>query len=51
MRAGVNASCVALPNVAHGLTILAFLQQRFPNMAASVWQERMRAGMLVEENG
>ena len=51
MRAGVNASCVALPNVAHGLTILAFLQQRFPNMAASVWQERMRAGMLVDENG
>ena len=51
MRAGVNASCVALPNVAHGLTILAFLQQRFPNMAASVWQERMRAGLLVDENG
>ena len=51
MRAGVNASCVALPNVAHGLTILAFLQQRFPNMAVSVWQERMRAGLLVDENG
>ena len=51
MRAGVNASCVALPNVAHGLSILAFLQQRFPNMAASVWQERMRAGLLVDENG
>ena len=51
MRAGVNASCVALPNVAHGLTILAFLQQRFPNMAASVWQERMHAGLLVDENG
>ena len=51
MKEGVNASCVALPNVAHSLTILAFLQQRFPNMAASVWQERMRAGLLVDENG
>ena len=51
MCAGVNASCVALPNVANGLSILAFLQQRFPNIAASVWQERMRAGLLVDENG
>ena len=51
MRDGVNASCVALPNVGNGQTVLAFLRQRFPNVAAEVWLARMQAGEVVDERG
>ncbi|UOO90674.1 pseudouridine synthase [Vitreoscilla massiliensis] len=51
MRDGVNASCVALPNLDQGGTVLAFLQQRFPNVATEVWLARMGAGEVVDEHG
>ncbi len=49
-RNGVAASCVVLPQ-GPWPTILDFLAQRFPNMASSVWQERMDAGLLVDDHG
>ncbi|MBC8057288.1 MAG: pseudouridine synthase [Rhizobiales bacterium] len=49
-RNGVGPSCVALP-AGPWPTIAAFLAQRFPTIAASVWAERIAGGEVVDEHG
>ena len=49
-RNGVSASFVALPAVCSG-TLLAFLSQRFPAIAAATWVARMERGEVLDERG
>ena len=49
-RNGVSASFVALPAVCSG-TLLAFLSQRFPAIAAATWVARMERGDVLDERG
>ncbi|MFN7862923.1 MAG: pseudouridine synthase [Curvibacter sp.] len=50
MRAGVSASCVALP---HGPwpKVLDFLAERLPALSAAQWEQRMSAGGVIDEAG
>ena len=50
MRAGVGPSCVSLP-AGPWATMLDFLVQRFPGIAAEVWQQRLLLGDVVDEQG
>ena len=50
MRNGVSPSCVALPHQGGG-SILDFLLQRLPGVAAEEWLQRMAAGDVVDERG
>ena len=50
MRDGVGPSCVSLP-AGPWATMLDFLVQRFPGVAAEVWQQRLRQGDVVDEQG
>ena len=49
-RAGVGASCVALPE-GPWASVLEFLAHRFPRQARSLWASRMRSGEVVDEHG
>jgi tRNA pseudouridine32 synthase/23S rRNA pseudouridine746 synthase len=50
MRAGVSASCVALP---HGpwRQLVDFLAERLPRVARADWLQRMAAGRVLDEGG
>ena len=48
MRDGVGPSCVSLP-AGPWATMLDFLVQRFPGVAAEVWQQRLLQGDVVDE--
>ena len=50
MRDGVGPSCVSLP-AGPWATMLDFLVQRFPGVAAEVWQQRLLQGDVVDELG
>ena len=52
-RDGVGPSCVSLPpDLARAWqTITDFLVHRFPAIAGHVWQERMAAGLVLDEFG
>ena len=50
MRDGVGPSCVSLP-AGPWATMLDFLVQRFPGIAAEVWQQRLLLGDVVDEQG
>ena len=50
MRDGVGPSCVSLP-AGPWATMLDFLVQRFPGVAAEVWQQRLLQGAVVDEQG
>ena len=50
MRDGVGPSCVSLP-AGPWPTMLDFLVQRFPGVAAEVWQQRLRQGDVVDAQG
>ena len=50
MRDGVGPSCVSLP-AGPWATMLDFLVQRFPGVAAEVWQQRLLQGDVVDEQG
>ncbi len=50
MRDGVGPSCVSLP-AGPWPTMLDFLVQRFPGIAAEVWQQRLLQGDVVDEHG
>ncbi|MEY3145025.1 MAG: hypothetical protein RL342_696, partial [Pseudomonadota bacterium] len=50
MRNGVGPSCVSLP-AGPWATMLDFLVQRFPGIAAEVWQQRLLLGDVVDEQG
>ena len=50
MRDGVGPSCVSLP-AGPWPTMLDFLVQRFPGIAAEVWQQRLLLGDVVDEQG
>lgn len=50
MRDGVGPSCVGLP-AGPWTTMLDFLVQRFPGVAAEVWQQRLLQGDVVDEQG
>lgn len=50
MRDGVGPSCVSLPT-GPWATMLDFLVQRFPGVAAEVWQQRLLQGDVVDEQG
>ena len=50
MRNGVGPSCVSLP-AGPWATMLDFLVQRFPGIAAAVWQQRLLQGDVVDEQG
>ncbi len=52
-RDGVGPSCVSLPADTSGKwpTITGFLVERFPAIAGHVWQERMAAGLVLDEFG
>lgn len=50
MRDGVGPSCVSLP-AGPWATMLDFLVQRFPGIAAEVWQQRLLQGDVVDEQG
>jgi tRNA pseudouridine32 synthase/23S rRNA pseudouridine746 synthase len=50
MRDGVGPSCVGLP-AGPWPTLLDFLVQRFPGVAAEVWRQRMARGDVVDEHG
>ena len=50
MRDGVGPSCVSLP-AGPWATMLDFLVQRFPGVAAEVWQQRLRQGDVVDAQG
>ena len=50
MRDGVGPSCVGLP-AGPWPTMLDFLVQRFPGVAAEVWRQRMARGDVVDEHG
>ena len=50
MRDGVGPSCVSLP-AGPWPTMLDFLVQRFPGVAAEVWQQRLLLGDVVDEQG
>ena len=52
-RDGVGPSCVSLPpDLARAWpTIIDFLVHRFPAIAGHVWQERMAAGLVLDEFG
>jgi len=50
MRNGVGPSCVSLP-AGPWPTMLDFLVQRFPGIAAEVWQQRLLLGDVVDEQG
>ena len=49
-RNGIGASCVSLPG-GPWPTLLAFLAERFPAIAATVWQQRMASGDVFDERG
>ena len=50
MRAGVSASCVALP---HGAwpRLIDFLAERLPAVTSAQWQQRMARGCVLDEEG
>ncbi|MEO7243266.1 MAG: pseudouridine synthase [Variovorax sp.] len=50
VRDGVGPSCVALP-VGRWTTMLEFLLARFPAISLAIWQARMAAGDVVDEDG
>ncbi|GDX57136.1 hypothetical protein LBMAG30_12990 [Comamonadaceae bacterium] len=50
MRDGVGPSCVSLP-AGPWATMLDFLVQRFPGIAAEVWRQRLLLGDVVDEQG
>ena len=53
-RDGVGASCVVTPQAkgaATWPTFLAFLQARFPRVAADEWHQRLSAGDVVNRTG
>ena len=50
MRDGVGPSCVSLP-AGRWATMLDFLVQRFPGIAAEVWRQRLLLGDVVDEQG
>ena len=50
MRDGVGPSCVSLP-AGPWPTMLDFLVQRFPGVAAEVWQQRLLQGDVVDAQG
>lgn len=53
-RAGVSPSCVVTPQGKGAPTwpsLLAFLQARFPRVAADVWHQRLAAGDVVDAAG
>jgi tRNA pseudouridine32 synthase/23S rRNA pseudouridine746 synthase len=47
-RDGVGASCVGLPAGAWS-TVADFFAERFPDVDAGTWRERMEAGLVVDE--
>ena len=49
-RNGIGASCVGLP-AGDWPTVLEFLAERFPGIAATVWQQRMASGNVIDEQG
>src|SRR5665647_360522 len=49
-RNGISASCVGLP-AGDWPTVLEFLAERFPGIAATVWQQRMASGDVIDEQG
>lgn len=49
-RDGVGASCVVLPE-GPWATVDAFLAQRFPNVSAAEWQQRLQDGQVVDDQG
>jgi tRNA pseudouridine32 synthase / 23S rRNA pseudouridine746 synthase len=52
-RLGVSPSCVVLPDERAGLwiTVADFLVQRFPGVAATVWQQRLEDGDVIDDAG
>lgn len=54
-RHGVSASCVALPPPARGAQawplLLDFLAQRMPNVARTVWAQRLANGEVLDDAG
>jgi len=50
MRAGVSASCVALPHGQWPL-VLDFLAERLPGVSRAEWLQRMAAGEVLAEDG
>ena len=50
MRDGVGPSCVGLP-AGPWATMLDFLVERFPGVAAEAWQHRLLQGDVVDEHG
>lgn len=53
MRAGVSASCLALPRmrVSPWATVLDHLAERLPALSRQAWAERMSAGSVLDEAG
>ena len=49
-RDGVSPSCVALP-VGPWLTVLDFLEQRFPTVSRPAWAARMQSGDVLNAQG
>jgi tRNA pseudouridine32 synthase / 23S rRNA pseudouridine746 synthase len=52
-RRGVSPSCVVLPEgrEARWITMAEFLVQRFPGVTASVWQQRLENGDVIDDAG
>lgn len=50
VRAGVSPSCLVLPTSGAG-SMLDFLAQRLPVVDRRQWEQRMRAGEVVDERG
>lgn len=56
-RDGVGASCIALPpgpwpsNVCPWPTVAAFLTERFADVPAATWRQRVADGEVVDEHG
>lgn len=51
MRAGVNPSRLYLPHDGQWPDLLSFLLERFPYMPASIIEDRLAAGEMVDANG
>ena len=49
-RDGVSPSCVVLPS-GPWVTVAEFLVQRFVNVSASEWLQRMQDGLVVDDQG
>ncbi|HSI49622.1 MAG TPA: pseudouridine synthase [Ideonella sp.] len=50
-RAGVPASCVALPHGGRWPSLLAFLAERLPVLAEADWARRMAQGLVLDGQG